>query len=281
MEHHSNYLPIKFLARKTGCNVRLVGMDSDGNLDIESYTKAIGTKSALVSITHASNVLGTINPAKELAKAAHEAGAVFVLDAAQSAPHLPIDVKKLDCDFMAFSGHKMLGPTGIGVLYGKKDLLDAIEPPLVGGGAVSKTCPGEIEFLESPHKFEAGTPNIAGAIGLSAAVDYLNKIGMKEVQKHEEALTKTALKGLSKIETYGPKNRVGVVSFNIDGVSAEDIAIILDENGIAIRSGHHCAQPLMCRLKVDGTARMSFYLYNTEEEVDFAIDVLNKIKKLG
>jgi cysteine desulfurase/selenocysteine lyase len=281
MEHHSSYLPIKMLSKKTGCSVRLVDLDKEGSLDIDSYARNVNKRTGMVSITHVSNVLGAINPVEELAAIAHENGAAFVLDAAQSVPHMPVDVKRLGCDFMAFSGHKMLGPMGIGVLYGRKELLEEMEPSLVGGGAVARTCPGEIEFLAPPQKFEAGTPNAAGAVGLAAAIGYLEGIGMEKVQKHERDLTKIAVEGMGELETYGPANRIGIVSFNVPGVNADDVAIAMDENGIAIRSGQHCAQPLMCRLKIDGCARMSFYIYNMKEEVNYAVGIIDKIKKLA
>ena len=279
MEHHSNYIPIAMLAKKTGCSVKLLDIDKDGNLDLDAYSEMI-VGSKLVSMTHVSNVLGTVNPVKEMIKIAHENNAVFVLDAAQSAPHMPLDVKRLDCDFLAFSGHKMLAPMGIGVLYGKRDLLNEMEPSLVGGGMVAEAC-GEMEFLRAPYRFEAGTPNVGGAVGLAAAVDYLSDLGIDKVQRHGQELTNLALDGMGDLEIYGPPEKESVISFNVPGVDSADVATIMDENGIAIRSGHHCAQPLMCRLNVDGAARISFYVYNTKEEVEKTLDVISKIKELA
>jgi cysteine desulfurase / selenocysteine lyase len=280
MEHHSSYVPLAALARRTGCSVGLVDV-RNWKLGMEQYAREIQGAS-LASVTHVSNVLGTINPAAEMAKLAHESGAAFMLDAAQSAPHMPLNVKKLDCDFMVFSGHKMLAPMGIGVLYGRKDMMEGLEPSLFGGGMVSKSC-GGLEFLKPPERFEAGTPNVGSAVGLAAAIDYLEKLGMESIRKHEEGLVKRALQGLASLdaELYGPNDRAGMISFNLKGVSASDVATIMDENGIAIRSGQHCAQPLMCRLGIDECARMSFYVYNTEEEVDYATKVINKIEKLA
>lgn len=281
MEHHSNYLPWKMISQKTGAGIKLVDIDNEGSLDMGDYKKKVGKKTALVAATHISNFLGSINPAREMAKIAHENGAVFILDGAQSVPRMPIDVKKLGCDFMVFSGHKVLAPMGVGVLYGRYDLLEEMEPLEVGGGMITKVYPGAPEFLKPPHCFEAGTPDVGGAIGLGAAIDYLKKLGMDKVEKYEEELTEYALGELEGITIYGPKKRAGIISFNIPGVENDDVATIMDENGVAIRSGHNCAQPLMYRLRIGGSARMSFYIYNTKEEVDFAAGVIEKIKKLA
>jgi cysteine desulfurase/selenocysteine lyase len=279
MEHHSNYVPIRMLAEKTGCSVKLIDIDGDGKLDLEKYAEVI-KDSKLVSIGHVSNVLGTINPVKEMINIAHENDALFTLDGAQSVPHMHMDVKKLDCDFLVFSGHKMLAPMGIGVLYGKRELLDVMEPSLVGGGMVADAC-GDLEFLQAPYRFEAGTPNVGGAVGLSAAIDYLQGIGMKNVQKHCRSLANRALAGMKGLEVYGPKERESVISFNVPGVDSSDVATIMDDNGIAIRSGQHCAQPLMCRLNIEGAARMSFYIYNSKEEVTRVLDVIDKVRSLA
>lgn len=275
MEHHSNYVPWK---RAAG-DFRVADIDESGNLDMQGFRERC--KGAdVVAAAHVSNVLGTVNPARELAEMAHEQEAVFVLDAAQSAAHMGVDVKKLDCDFMVFSGHKMLGPTGVGVLYGRYGLLEELEPPFVGGGTVSAAEP-KIEFLKPPRDLEAGTQNIAGVIGLGAAIDYLKAVGMDRIRKHEDKLTRHAVGGLEGAEVYGPDERAGIISFNLPGKECADVAAALDENGIAVRSGQHCAQPLMRRLGIDGCARMSFYIYNTKEEVDYTLGVLEKIKKLS
>jgi len=281
MEHHSNYVPWKLACERKKAKFKVVDITDDGELDMKDYRKKVGRNATVVSAAYVSNVLGTVNPVEEMAKIAHENGAIFVLDGAQSVAHRKTDVKKLDCDFIAFSGHKMLAPTGIGVLYGKHDLLVEMSPLCTGGGMVEKTYPGSVEFLKPPRRFEAGTQNVDGAIGLSAAIDYLEKIGMDNVQKHDEKLAKYAFEELEDVDIYGPEERTGIISFNIPGMDADEVATIMDENGIAIRSGHHCAQPLMHRLKIDGCARMSFYIYNTKEELDYALGVIEKIKKLA
>ncbi len=280
MEHHSNYVPLMMLAKNCKCGVSLVDMGQDGKLKMDDYRHKVRPSTCLVSATHVSNVLGTVNPVEEMAKIAHENDALFVLDAAQSVPHMPINVKKLDCDFMAFSGHKMLAPMGIGVLYGKSDILEELEPMLVGGGTISHSCPGEVRFLKPPQKFEAGTPNVGGAVGLKTAIEYLDKLGMDKVEKHEKDLAKYTLDNLD-AEIYAAKDGIGIIPFNLPGVNADDVATVLDESGAAVRSGQHCAQPLMCRLHVEGTVRMSYYIYNTKEEVDYALDIIEKIKSLA
>jgi cysteine desulfurase/selenocysteine lyase len=281
MEHHSNLVPWQLLAKRKKAKLEFVEL-KDFEIDISDFEKKIkGAK--LVAITHVSNVLGTINDVKTLAKIAHENGAYFLVDGAQSVPHMKVDVKKLDCDFLAFSGHKMLAPFGIGVLYGKREILEEMQP-ILGGGDMIKEC----NFLgcswnDLPYKFEAGTQNVEGAIGLSAAIDYLRKIGMEKIQKHEEELTKYALKLLEEetgVETYGPKKRSGIVAFNIKGIHAHDVASFFDKEGIAIRAGHHCAMPLVRKvLKRDAVARMSFYLYNFKEDIDAAVEAIRKLKK--
>lgn len=281
MEHHSNYVPWKLACERRKAKFKIVDITDDGRLNMKDYEKKVGKNTKVVAATHVSNVLGTINPVAEMSKIAHQNGAMLVLDGAQSVPHMSVDVKKLGCDFMAFSGHKMLAPMGIGVLYGKHDLFGEMEPLITGGGMVERTYPGEIKFLKPPQKFEAGTQDAAGAVGLAAAIDYLEKIGIDNVQKHDEKLAKHAFEELRNVDIYGPEERAGIISFNIPRADADEVATIMDENGIEIRSGHHCAQPLMHRLKIDGCARMSFYVYNTKEELDYALGIIEKIKKLA
>jgi len=286
MEHHSNIVPWQMIAQKTGAKVKYADILPAGTLNLELMWHMMSEKTKLVAVTQVSNVLGTINPIKEIVKAANEFGALTLIDAAQSAPHLPINVKELDCDFLVFSGHKMLGPTGIGVLYGKKELLKQMPPFLGGGEMIREVTLEKTTYNDLPHKFEAGTPNIAGAIALGAAVDYLRHIGMNEIRKHETELTKYCLEKLSKlkrVEIYGPKdpeNKGGVVSFNVTGVHPHDVAQILDSDGIAIRSGHACAMPLMKKLEVESVCRASFYIYNTKQDVDKLIRALKKVEKV-
>ncbi|MBI2101173.1 cysteine desulfurase [Candidatus Woesearchaeota archaeon] len=283
MEHHSNFVPWQQLAKQRGLRLKFIEIDKDGNLDKNSIKKNITKKTKIVSLTHISNVLGTINPVEKIAKIAHENGALMVVDGAQAAPHMPVDVKKLDADFYAFSGHKMLGPTGIGVLYGKKELLEEMQPFLYGGEMIREVRFDDTKFNDLPWKFEAGTMNIAEAIGLSAAIDYLNKIGMDNVQKHDRELVEYAmgqLKGIDGIKIYGPDERDAVISFNLGNIHAHDVAQVLDSEGVAIRAGHHCCMPLMSVLGVAATARASFYLYNTEKEIDVFVNALNKVNRV-
>jgi cysteine desulfurase/selenocysteine lyase len=286
MEHHSNIVPWQVLAKETGASIEFIEIDADGGLREDEVKEKIDTTTKLVSVTHASNVLGTINAVDQIGREAHRVGAIYVVDAAQSVPHMPVNVREIDCDFLVFSGHKMLGPTGIGVLYGKKQVLEDTPPFLSGGEMIREVHTHEATWKDIPYKFEAGTPNAAGAIGLSAAIEYLKKIGMKQVHDYERELTAYALEKISKvggITTYGPKDptrRVGVIAFNLGDIHAHDLASILDEEGIAIRSGHHCAQPLMEYLDVPATSRASFYIYNTKEEVDIFISALEKAGKL-
>lgn len=274
MEHHSNLVPWQ------DKNLKVVNIKKDGTLDMEDLKEKITKKTKLVAITHVSNVLGTINPVEEIGKMAHEVGALFLVDGAQSVPHMPIDVRKMDCDFLAFSGHKMLGPTGVGVLYGKKDLLEELPPFLKGGDMISHVWVDKATWNELPWKYEAGTPNIAGGVGLGAAVDYLKSIGVENVRRHEEELVRYALDGLSSlgVEIYGPEERGGLISFNLDGIHPHDVAYFLDRKGIAVRSGHHCAQPLMRYFGIKGTVRASFYIYNTKWEIDKFLDVLKEVQ---
>ena len=283
MEHHSNHVPWFFVQDYKGVKLKWAGMTDDGALRMEDYDELITKWTKVVTVTHCSNVLGTINPVEEITKRAHEVGAICVVDAAQSVPHMSVDVQKIDCDFLAFSGHKMLGPTGIGVLYGKEDRLQEMEPLMGGGEMIREVHLGTAKWNDVPFKFEGGTPNMAGAIGLGVAVDYLNGIGMDQVRQHETDLTEYALETLGDVKGFHPfglrdvSRRGGVISFSLGDVHPHDIASILDVEGIAIRSGHHCAQPLMERLNVPATARASFYVYNTPEEVDRLAAGLRKV----
>lgn len=281
MEHHSNIVPWQQLAKERGIAVRFLKIDRQGKLDDFS---PITKKTKIVSLTHMSNVLGTINPIKEIAKIAHENNALCSIDAAQSVPHFPVDVKKLGVDFLAFSGHKMLGPTGIGVLYGKKELLEKMSPFLYGGDMIKKVGFDDSLWNDLPWKFEAGTMNIAEGIGLAAAVDYLEKQGMKNIFAHEKSLAAYAYKRLHEegAVIVGPPaaERGGVVSFVFDGIHPHDLATLLDQEGVAVRAGHHCAMPLAEVLGVQGTTRASFYLYNTKQDVDKFIEAIQRAKKV-
>jgi cysteine desulfurase/selenocysteine lyase len=282
-EHHSNLVPWQLAARATGAKLRFVPILEDGTLDMEAAERLIGPRTRLVGCIHASNVLATINPVEKLAELAHDVGALMLVDGAQSAPHLPVDVETLGCDFFACSGHKMLGPTGIGVLWGRPEILDEMDPFLGGGEMIREVHLDHSTWNDLPYKFEAGTMNIAQAVGLGAAMDYLDERGMKNVREHERRLGEYAYRRLSELEgitIYGPKeNRTGLVSFSLPDVHPHDLSQLLDEEGIAIRSGHHCAQPLMRRLGVAATARASSYLYNTEEEVDALVGALVRARE--
>ena len=285
MEHHSNFVPWQQLALKKKLKLKFIEIDENGLLKEDSINENITDKTKIVSITHVSNVLGTVNDVKEIGKIAHENDALFIVDAAQSVPHILVDVKKIDCDFLAFSGHKMLGPTGIGGLYGKKELLQGMEPFLYGGEMIKEVTFEQTKFNDLPWKFEAGTMNIAQGIGLGAAIDYLNKIGMKNIENYENELVSYAMKRLSEIkeiEIYGPDadKRSGLVAFNVKDVHAHDTATILDGDGIAVRAGHHCAMPLASVLGIAASARASFYLYNTKEEIDKLAEGINKVIKV-
>ncbi|MFS0644486.1 cysteine desulfurase [Siminovitchia sp. 179-K 8D1 HS] len=285
MEHHSNIIPWQQLAREKGATLKYIPLQKDGTIKLEDAEKAISKKTKIVSVTHVSNVLGVINPIKELAAIAHQNGAVMVVDGAQGAPHVPIDVKDLDADFYAFSGHKMGAPTGIGVLYGKKAHLENMEPIEFGGEMIDFVGLYESTWKELPWKFEAGTPIIAGAIGLGAAIDFLNEIGREAILEHEHKLAAYAMEKMSQLDgltIYGPaepEKRAGVVTFNIEGVHPHDVATVLDSEGIAVRAGHHCAQPLMKWLDVSATARASFYIYNDEQDIDRLVEGLVKTKE--
>lgn len=282
MEHHSNIIPWQQLARATGATLKYMPLQDDGSINIKDVEETITDKTKIVSVMQVSNVLGAVNPIKEITKIAHKYGAVMVVDGAQSAPHMNVDVKDLDCDFFAFSAHKMCGPTGIGALYGKKKHLEKMEPIEFGGEMIDFVGLQESTWKELPWKFEGGTPIIAGAIGMGAAIDFLNEIGMDNIDKHEDKLVKYAISRLEEVdgvEVYGPKKRAGIVTFNCDDVHPHDVATVLDSEGVAVRAGHHCAQPLMKWLNVNATARASFYLYNTEEEVDVFVKSLIKTKE--
>lgn len=285
MEHHSNLIPWQQAAKFTGARLKYIPLQADGTIDLEDVKATITERTKIVAITHVSNVLGTVNPIKEIAAIAHRHGAVVVVDGAQSTPHKKVDVRDLDCDFYAFSGHKMCGPTGIGVLYGKRRWLEQMEPVEFGGEMIDTVGLYESTWKELPWKFEGGTPIIADAIGLGAAIDFLEEVGLEEIERHERALIRYTMEQLETIEGlewYGPKDpdrRGGVIAFNLSGVHAHDVATVLDAYGIAIRAGHHCAQPLMKWLGVTATGRASFYLYNTFEDVDRFIEGLRKAKE--
>lgn len=282
MEHHSNIIPWQQVAKATGATLKYIDLTEDHALSLETVKETITSNTKIVSVMHVSNVLGAINPVKEIAKIAHQHGAIMVVDGAQSTPHMKVDVQDLDCDFFAFSGHKMCGPTGIGVLYGKKELLEKMEPVEFGGEMIDFVNLYDSTWKELPWKFEGGTPIIAGAIGLGAAIDFLEEVGLDNILAHEHKLANYALDRLSEVEgitIYGPKERAGVVTFNLDDVHPHDVATVLDAEGVAVRAGHHCAQPLMKYLNVSSTARASFYLYNTEEEIDQLVSSLIKTKE--
>lgn len=285
LEHHSNLIPWQQLAKRKDAVLKYIELEEDGTISVEQAKKTIGEKTKIVALAHVSNVLGTITPIKEIAAIAHQFGAVILVDGAQAVPHMEVDVVDLDADFYAFSGHKMMAPTGIGALYGKRELLDAMEPTEFGGEMIDFVELYDSTWKELPWKFEAGTPIIGGAIALGAAIDYLAEVGLANIHAHEQALASYAIEEMSKIEgitIYGPKDaskRCGLVTFNLEGAHPHDIATILDEDGIAIRAGHHCAQPLMKWLDVSSTARASFYIYNTKEEIDALIDGLKLTKE--
>lgn len=282
MEHHSNLIPWQQVAKVTGATLKFIPMEEDGTISIEKVRETVTDNTKIVAITHVSNVLGTTNPIKEIAKIVHEHGGIIVVDGAQGAPHLKVDVQDMDCDFYAFSGHKMGAPTGIGVLYGKRELLDVMDPVEFGGEMIDFVELYDSTFKEAPWKFEGGTPIIAGAIGLGAAIDFLEEVGLENIEKHENKLVKYAYERLKDIEgltIYGPEDRSAIITFNLGNVHPHDVSTVLDAYGIAIRAGHHCAQPLMRWLNVTATARASFYLYNTEEDVDRLAEGLLKTKE--
>lgn len=280
MEHHSNIVPWQMICEERNAKLQIIPVLDDGSLDMDAFKELCTSKTKMLAVSHISNTLGTINPIKDMIAYAHSKGSLVLIDGAQAAPHLTIDVLDLNCDFYALSGHKMFAPTGIGILYGKKEVLDAM-PPYQGGGEMIKDVAFEgSTYADLPYKFEAGTPNIEGAIGLGAAVDYLNALDRKELQEHENSLLSYAMNELSKIDGiqfYGvAKNKASVISFLVDGLHPYDIGTLLDKMGIAVRTGHHCTQPLMNRFCIPGTVRASFAFYNTIEEIDLFIIALNR-----
>jgi cysteine desulfurase/selenocysteine lyase len=286
MEHHSNIVPWQILAAQTGIEVRYVPVTDDGVLDMAAFGRMLDERVKLVTVMHASNVLGSIQPVRQMADAAHAAGALILVDGAQSVPHMPVDVKAIDCDFFAFSAHKMLGPTGIGILYGKQAILEAMPPFMGGGDMIKRVELTGSQWNDLPHKFEAGTPSIAEAIGFGAAVDYLNRIGMENIHAYETSIVAYALERLAEVpgvRVLGPaeaSERGGLVSMAMDDVHPHDIAEVLNHEGIAVRAGHHCAMPLHHRYDLAASTRASFYLYNTFEEIDRLIEGLYKTKEV-
>ncbi|HEY7506750.1 MAG TPA: cysteine desulfurase [Nitrososphaera sp.] len=287
IEHHSNIVPWQILTQEKGASLEYIGVDDSGYLKMHEYEKYLASKKVkLVSVSQMSNVLGTIVPIEKIIKMSHERGIPVLVDGAQSVPHMPVDVQKMDCDFMAFSAHKMLGPTGVGVLYVKREILEKMPPFMGGGDMIKEVHKYETRYNDLPYKFEGGTPNIADVIGFAAALDYLSNIGMDKVREHEIEITKYALDrvaGVKGVTLYGPPNahdRGGVVSFNIGDIHPHDLATIMNDRGVAIRSGHHCAQVLMERLDVSATSRASFYIYNTKEEIDTFIGALHEARRL-
>ncbi len=284
MEHHSNIVPWQLAAKRTGAIIKYIPLTDKGDLDLSNPNQYFNSNTKIVSITHISNVLGKINPIKDLAKLAHNNGALLIVDGAQGAPHLKINIQDLECDFYVFSGHKMLGPTGIGVLWGKLDLLNKMEPFMGGGEMIDTVTMESSSWNDVPYKFEAGTPNFAQAVGLGAAIDYLECIGMDEIRKHEYKLTNYAferLVAINGLNIHGSlNNRAGVISFNLDGIHPQDVAQFLNEDNIAIRVGHHCAQPLLSKLGETSTARISFYIYNDETDIDKFCDSILNIREI-
>lgn len=285
MEHHANLIPWQELAKRTGAELVWFKVTDEGRLDLSNINELINERTKVVALTHQSNVLGTINPLEELVKRTHAMGALFVLDACQSVPHYHVNVKALDIDFIAFSGHKMLGPTGVGILWGRKELLDSMPPFLTGGSMIQSVTMESATYLDAPKRFEAGVPNMAQAVGLGAAVDYLSAIGLGPIHDHETELTRAAIAGLQTISgltIIGPTDmtlRGGVVSFTIEGIHPHDLGQALDSYGIAVRTGHHCAWPLMKRFKTVATTRASFYLYNDLDDVNALVDGVERARK--
>ena len=286
MEHHSNLVPWQLLAQSTGVKLRHIDIDDEGQLVWDDVERLITEQTKLVAVTQMSNVLGTINPVRKIVDLAHQRGALVLVDAAQSVPHMPVNVQELDCDFLVFSAHKMLGPTGVGVLYARHDLLEAMDPFLGGGEMIKRVRLEESTWNDVPWKFEAGTPNIGDVCAFGAALDYLQDLGMERVRAHEVELVQTAMRRLSQIPgvtIYGPESasaRGGVVAFNVEEIHPHDLATVLDRHGVAIRAGHHCAQPLMGRLDCVATARASFYVYNTVDELDVLVEGIEATKRL-
>lgn len=285
MEHHSNLLPWQMVCRRTGAALKFMECEPDGMLDLNKVASLITPRTKIVACTHVSNVLGRVNPIREIAELAHRAGAVMVVDAAQSTPHIPVDVQALGADFLAFSGHKVYGPMGIGVLYGREELLNAMPPFLTGGEMIESVTREGAVFAELPHKFEAGTVNAADAVGLQAAIEYVKSVGFEQMHRQEVALTRRAMEGIRNIPcvhvlgSENPEEHCGIITFTVDGVHPHDISEILASDGIAIRAGHHCAQPLLAFLKHPSTARASLAFYNTEAEIDRLLDSLSTLRE--
>ena len=285
LEHHANFVPWQQLAREAGASLRIARLTSDGRIDLEHVDSLVGPRTRVLAFSHVSNALGTINPVNELSAIARRVGAVVVCDGAQAAPHLPLALDELDVDFYAFSGHKMLGPMGCGVLVGRRALLEEMPPYQTGGDMIEFVGDERTTWNVLPHKFEAGTPNVGDAVGLAAACDYLDRLGMPAVRQHEQALTELAtarLGGLPDVRIYGPepRTRSGVVSFTVGDIHPHDLATILDEVNVCVRAGHHCAQPLMRRLNVPATARASFYIYNTESDIDALVAGVERARRI-
>jgi len=284
MEHHANMVPWQQVCKKTGAKLELIKIDSEGRLDQSDFKEKLKLKPKLVAFTQVSNTLGTINPVKEMTKLAHKAGALVLIDGAQAVPHMKVDVSDIGCDFYVFSGHKMLGPMGIGVLWGKQEILEKMSPFITGGGMINEVFEDHATWAELPDKFEAGTPNVAGAIGLQSAIDYLEKLGLEEVRTHDKEIVAYALESLNKVSNlviYGPKDaeiRSGCVSFEYKGVHAHDVATILDSEGVAVRSGHHCTMPLHKSLGLSASIRASFNVYTTTCDIDSLVKALGKVK---
>lgn len=284
MEHHSNIVPWQLARERWGFTLRVVPMDDEGRLDLEAYAALLNERTRLVCCCQVSNVLGTVNPVREMARMAHEAGAYFLVDGAQSVPHFPVDVQELDCDFLTFSAHKIYGPTGVGVLYGKEALLEQLPPYQGGGEMIARVTFEHTTFERLPFKFEAGTPDYVGTHGLAAALDYVEAVGLDRIAAHEEVLTRHAMARMAEIDQmqfYGTvPGKTSVVSFNVGQIHPMDLGTLLDRLGFAIRTGHHCAQPLMARCGVEGMARVSFALYNTEDEIDRFIEALQRVVRM-
>lgn len=283
MEHHSNLVPWQVVAKRRGLRLRFVAVNENGELDLESFRRQLSSKTKIVAFVHCSNALGTVNPAKLIIKEAKEAGALTVVDAAQSISYMPMDVLEMGCDFLVFSGHKLFGPFGIGVLWGRKSLLDQMPPYQSGGSMIDRVRTDETTFLSAPHRFEAGTPNIGGAIGLARAIDYFSELGFENIQHHEKSLSEMARHDLAQIEGLRlighAESRSNIVSFDFEGIHPSDVGQILDREGLAVRTGHHCTQPLMDRLGIQGTVRASFSIYNTEDEVRRLVEATQKARE--
>ena len=286
MEHHSDMVPWQEVARRTGARVEVVGITDEGLVDLDDYAKKLKLKPKMVALVQVSNALGTVNPVTEMTKMAHKAGALVLIDGAQAVPHMSVNVKEIGCDFYAFSGHKMLGPMSIGVLWGRMEILKKMSPFLTGGGMINEVSTTESSWAEVPEKFEAGTPNVAGSVGLMSAIEYLERLGMENVREHDKEIVEYAITELNKVQNLvilGPKNpgiRSGSVSFTYEGVHAHDIATILDSEGVAVRSGHHCTMPLHKAMGIAASVRASFNVYTTKEDIDALVKALAKVKEV-